>query len=83
MYVISLQGKDVFHDNTIVCTSTQLSHFDKIRIYIKQKYNVEFETLPADFTSDWCHFDNVTDDRDISLVIENVYTEDDIDALLS
>ena len=83
MYVVSLIGKDVFHDNTIVCTITRISHLDKIRIYIKQKYNVEFETLAADFTSGWLRFDNITDDRDISLVVENVYTEDDIDALLS
>ena len=83
MYVVSLIGKHVFHGNTIVCTITRMSHLDKIRVYIKQKYNVEFETLPSYFTSGWCCFDNITDDRDISLVVENVYTEDDIDALLS
>lgn len=83
MYVVSLQGKDVFHDNIIVCTITRMSHLDKIRVYIKQKYNIEFETLSAIFTSSWWHFNNITDNRDISLIVENVYTEDDIDALLS
>ena len=83
MYVVSLQGKDVFQGNDIVCTITRMSNLDKVRVYIKQKYHVEFETLAADFTSDWLCFDNITDDRDISLVVENVYTEDDIDALLS
>ena len=83
MYVVSLIGKNVFHDNTIVCTITRMSNLDKIRVYIKQKYNIEFETLSANFTSDWWRFDNVTDDRDISLIVERVYTEDDIDALLS
>ena len=83
MYVVSLQGKDVFHDNIIVCTITRMSHLDKIRVYIKQKYNIEFETLSDIFTSSWWHFNNITDNRDISLIVENVYTEDDIDALLS
>lgn len=83
MYVVSLIGKNVFQGNDIVCTITRMSNLDKIRVYIKQKYNVEFETLTSNFTSSWWCFDNITDDRDISLVVENVYTEDDIDVLLS
>lgn len=83
MYVVSLIGKNVLQGNDIICTITRMSHLDKICVYIKQKYNVEFETLSANFTSSWWRFDNITDDRDISLVVENVYTEDDIDALLS
>ena len=83
MYVVSLTGKNVFHDNMIVCTITRMSNLDKIRVYIKQKYGIEFEELSANLTSGWWCFDNVTDDRDISLVVENVYTEDDIDFLLS
>ena len=83
MYVVSLQGKDVFQDNCIICTITRMSNLDKIRVYIKQKYGIEFEELSANFISGWWCFDNITDDRDISLVVENVYTEDDIDVLLS
>ena len=83
MYVVSLTGKNVFHDNMIVCTITRMSNLSKVRNYIKQKYGIEFEELSANFTSDWWCLDNVTDDRDISLVVENVYTEDDIDVLLS
>lgn len=83
MYVVSLTGKNVFHDNMIVCTITRMSNLSKVRNYIKQKYGIEFEELASYFTSGWWRFDNVTDDRDISLVVENVYTEDDIDPLLS
>ena len=83
MYVVSLIGKHVFHYNTIVCTITRMSNLDKIRVYIKQKHGIEFEELSANFTSGWWRFNNITDDRDISLVVESVYTEDDIDALLS
>lgn len=83
MYVVSLQGKNVFQSNDIVCTITRMSNLDKVRVYIKQKHGIEFEELSAKFTSSlWC-FDNITDNRDISLIVENVYTEDDIDALLS
>ena len=83
MYVVSLVGKDVFQGHDIVCTITRMSNLDKVRVYIKQKYNVEFETIPANFFSVLYRFDNITDDRDISLVVENVYTEDDIDKFLS
>ena len=83
MYVVSLQGKDVFQGHDIVCTITRMSNLDKVRDYIKKKHHVEFEPLSATFTSSWWCFDNITDDRDISLIVENVYTEDDIDALLS
>ena len=83
MYVVSLIGKNVFHDNLIVCTITEMSNLSKVRNYIKQKYGIEFEELAAYLTPDWWRFENVTDDRDISLVVENVYTEDDIDFLLS
>ena len=83
MYVVSLVGKDAFQGHDIVCTITRMSNLDKVRVYIKQKYNVEFETLSADLTLGWWRFNNVTDNRDISLVVENVYTEDDIDILLS
>lgn len=83
MYVVSLQGKDVFQGNDVVCTITRMSNLDKVRVYIKQKHGIEFEELSAIFTSNWWCFNNITDNRDISLIVENVYTEDDIDALLS
>lgn len=83
MYVVSLTGKNVLHDNMIVCTITRMSNLSRVRNYIKQKYGIEFEDLAAYCTTDWWCFNNVTNDRDISLVVENVYTEDDIDILLS
>ena len=83
MYVVSLTGKNMFHDNIIVCTITRMSNLSKVRNYIKQKYGIEFEELAAYFTPNWYCINNITDDRDISLVVENVYTEDDIDFFLS
>ena len=78
MYVVSLVGKHVLEGSTIVCAITRISNLDKIRIYIKQKYGVEFEKLSAQFTLSWWKFDNITDDRDISLIVERVDIEDDI-----
>lgn len=83
MYVVSLVGKHVFQGGTVVCTITRISNLDKIRIYIKQKHGVEFEKLSAQFTPSWWKFDNITDDRDISLIVQHVDTEEDIERFLS
>ena len=83
MWVVSIKGKNVFQGSDIICTITKISNLDKIRVYIKQKYNIEFENNATISTSNWKCFHNITDNRDISLIVENVYTEDDIDALLS
>ena len=91
MYLVSLKGKDVFQGNTVICVITQKSSLSKVRDYIKQEYDIEFadyptcltEDLTIRFSLDWWCFDNITDDRDISLVVETVYTEADIDVLFS
>ena len=82
MYLVSLQGKDIIFNRINVCAIIRMSNLDRIRIYIKQNYNVEFETLSAIFTSDWWCFRNITDNRDITLFVERIYTEDDIASLL-
>ena len=82
MYVVKLIGENVFHNSTIVCTITKKSNLDRVRVYIKQKYGVEFEEVSAR-SCFGCRYDNITDDRDISLVVENVYTEDDVEKLIS
>ena len=83
MYVVSLVGKDAFQGHDIVCTITRMSNLDKVRVYIKRKHGIEFEEYSAVFTSCYWCFYNITDNRDISLIVQNVYTEDDIDLLLS
>ena len=83
MWVVSIKGKHVFQGSDIICTITKISNLDKIRIYIKQKYNIEFESTAAISTPNWKCFHNISDDRDITLIIENVYTEEDINSVLS
>lgn len=83
MYVVSLIGKDVFQGSDVICTSTRLSNIDKILAYIKQEYDVEFAEYSTYYFHHYRSFDNITDDRDITLVIEEVPTENDIEHLLS
>lgn len=78
MWLVSLAGKDVFNDIVHVCTISSIKCEQLIREYIKQKYSVEFD---LNYRIGYCGYrayDNITDDRDITLIIENIATEDDI-----
>ena len=72
VYVVSLAGKHVFHDWSIQCVITHMGNLDKVRAKIKEKYNVEFEEKSAQFMSGYWKFDNITDNRDIHLIVERV-----------
>jgi len=49
-----------------------MDDLDKVRAIIKEKHNVEFEKLSAHFTSYYWKFDNITDNRDIYLIVERI-----------
>ena len=72
VYVVSLVGKHVFHDWSILCVITRISDLDKVRDKIKEWHNVEFEKLANTFACGYWKFDNITDNRDISLIVERV-----------
>lgn len=72
VYVVSLAGKHVFHDWSIQCVITHIDDLDKVRAKIKEHHNVEFEELSARFHDGWWKFDNITDNRDIHLIVERV-----------
>lgn len=72
VYVVSLAGKHVFHDWSVQCVITCMGDLDKVRDKIKKRHNVEFEKLSAQFTSSWWKFNNITDNRDIYLVVERI-----------
>lgn len=72
-YVVSLAGKRVFHDWSIQCIIKHIDDLDKVRTIIKEKHNVEFEKLSTHFTSsNYWKFNNITDNRDIYLIVERV-----------
>ena len=49
-----------------------MSDLDKVRDKIKERHNVEFEELSSQFTYGYWKFDNISDNRDIYLVVERV-----------
>lgn len=72
IYVVSLIGKHVFHNWSIQYVITRMDDLDKVRVKIKECHNVEFEELSSQFAYDYWEFDNISDNRDIHLVVERV-----------
>lgn len=81
MWLVSLVGNNVFHNEYHICAMFDLKHENEIREYIKEKHGIEFSadvSSSHDCVSYYRHYDNITDDRDVSLVLEKVSTEEDI-----
>lgn len=74
IYVCSLVGNDVFHGYCIIGYISTMRDIDRIRKQTKDKYGIEFEKLSSIFKNNgyFC-FTNITDNRDISLIIERTY----------
>ena len=49
-----------------------MGDLDKARDIIKEIHGVEFEELSSRFFNGYWEFNNITDDRDITLVVERV-----------
>lgn len=72
VYVVSLTGKHVFHNWDIQYVIKHIDNLDKVRTKIKENYGIEFEELSSHFYNCWWDFANITDDRDIHLIVERV-----------
>lgn len=72
VYVVSLAGKHVFHDWSIQCVIKHIDDLDKVRAMIKKNHDIEFEELSSRFHDGWWKFENITDNRDIKLIVERV-----------
>lgn len=72
VYVISLIGQSVFHNWGIQYVIKHIDDLDKVRTKIKENYGIEFEEHSSQFYDSWWNFDNITDDRDIHLIVERV-----------
>ena len=75
IYVVSLQGKSVFHDFSIQCAMKDLSDLKLLRARLKEKHNLTFDehSSARASSSSYLVFDNIGDDRDVKLVVEKTY----------
>lgn len=72
VYVVSLVGTNVHNSHSIQYVIRTMRDLDKVRGIIKKYHNIEFEELSSRFFNGYWEFMNITDDRDITLVVERV-----------
>lgn len=72
VYVVSLMGQSVFHDWGIQYVIKHIDDLDKVRTKIKENHGIEFEEVTSNYYHGWWNFANITDDRDIHLIVERV-----------
>lgn len=83
MLLVSLTGNDCFCDKIPICVIRSLSFLDKVRELIKKKYGIEFTKQSSKRIYCTTFFDNITDDRDITLEIEIIGGESYVVAVLA
>ena len=72
-YVVYLQGSKVQGGISHQCPIESYSELDDARKFIKERHNLEFtEYCTKFYGSELQEFNNITDDRDITLVVERV-----------
>lgn len=73
VYTVSIDGMNVKHGRATLYVIDNMNNLDKARSMIKKYYFVEFEKSPSRSIGDhYWEFDNITDTRDITLVVERV-----------
>lgn len=73
VYTVSIDGMHVKHGRATLYVINHINELDKARSMIKKYYSVEFEKSPSRSTGDYYwEYDNITDTRDITLVVERV-----------
>lgn len=72
MYLVALIGKDVYQDFLEIGLMSSFRDLDKVRKFLYDKYQVEFEELSSRFTSTHWKFANITDNRDITLYVKKL-----------
>lgn len=72
-YVCSIIGNDVYHNGVNIGIINHVDDIDKVRRIAKERYDLEFEELASSFRDGWLKFSNITNDRDVALIVERVY----------
>lgn len=73
-FVVSLQGADVFHGVSIICTDFVLDNQDELYSYLESNYNLRFEKLTKHYSCNQYYSARLEygDNRDIMLIAEYV-----------
>lgn len=71
-YVCSIVGNDVYNNGVNIGIIDSVNDLDKVRQIVKDRYGLEFEELASCFRDGWLKFSNVTDNRDVTLLVERV-----------
>lgn len=71
-YVCSIVGNDVYNNSVNIGIIDSVNDLDKVRQIVKDKHGLEFEELSSCFRDGWLRFSNVTDNRDVALLVERV-----------
>ena len=72
VYVVSLTGDNVHCKHSTQCVIKHMADLDKARDIIEKIHGVKFEKLSSRFFNGYWEFGNITDNRDITLVVERV-----------
>lgn len=72
VYVVSLTGDNVQCKHSTQCVIKHISDLDVARVIIEKIHGIEFEKLSSRFFNGYWEFKNITDDRDVTLVVERV-----------
>ena len=75
LYVVSLRGKHVFSGFSIQGVMKDLSDLELLRAQLKKEHGLVFsnESSARIILSSYLIYDNITDKRDIKLVVERTY----------
>lgn len=71
-YVVSLVGTNVHKSHSTQYVIKNIDDLHKVCAMIKKNHDIEFEELSSRFFDGYWEFMNITDDRDITLVVERV-----------
>lgn len=72
VYIVSLTGDNVQCKHSTQCVIKHMSDLDKARDIIEKIHGIKFEELSSRFFNGYWEFNNITDNRDITLVVERV-----------
>lgn len=83
VWVVTLAGEQVHHGHSVLGVIETIDDLSIIREQVKKTYEIEFESENSghsDFKSFYQKYMNITDNRDIMLVLERVtmYQNDDL-----